>query len=95
MLDLITDDVDVSMNDISKDETGKELRPHSKAAGLGFIPAELLKWGDAMVLELTQTASMVSNNLEVPYELNCGAIVKLQKKGNLSEYDHWTGLLSW
>ena len=33
-----------------------------------------------MVLELTQTASMVSNNLEVPYELNCGAIVKLQKK---------------
>ena len=48
LLDLIgelnvTDDVDISMNDISKDETGKGLRPHSKAAGLDFIPAELLK----------------------------------------------------
>ena len=31
----------------------------SKAAGLDFIPVELLKWGDAMVLELTKTASMV------------------------------------
>ena len=97
LLDLIgelnvTDDVDISMNDISKDETGKGLRPHSKAAGLDFIPAELLKWGDAMVFELTQTASMVWNNLEVPYKLNCGAIVKLQKRGNLSEYDHWRGV---
>ena len=65
---------------------------HSKAAGLDFIPAELLKWGDAMVFELTKTASMVWNNLEVPCELNCGAIVKLQQRGNLAEHDHWRGV---
>ena len=61
MLDLITDDVHVSMNDISKDETEERLRvlANSKAAGLYFMPVELLKWGDAMVLELTKTASIV------------------------------------
>ena len=67
LLDLVdelnntTDDVDISMNDISKDETEEGLRvlANSKAAGLDFIPADLLKWGDAMVFELTKTASMV------------------------------------
>ena len=55
-----TDDADVSMN-ISKDETEERLRAlaNSKATGLDFIPVELLKWSDAMVLELTKTASMV------------------------------------
>ena len=49
------------MNDISKEETEERLRAlaNSKAAGLDFIPVELLKRGDAMVLELTKTASMV------------------------------------
>ena len=56
-----TDDADVSMNDISKDETEERLRAlaNSKATGLDFIPVELLKWSDAMVLELTKTASMI------------------------------------
>ena len=67
MLDLVyklnnvTDDVDISMNGISKDETEEGLRAlgNRKAAGLDFIPLSLLKWGDAMVLELTKTANMV------------------------------------
>ena len=60
-LNNVTNDADVSMNDISKEETEERLRAlaNSKAAGLGFIPVELLKRGDAMVLELTKTASMV------------------------------------
>ena len=68
----VTDDVDISMNDISKNETGEGLRvlANSKVAGLDFIPAELLKWGDAMILELTKTTSLVWNNLKVPHELN-------------------------
>ena len=55
-LNNVTDDVD-----ISKDETEERLRAlaNSKAAGLDFIPVELLKRGDAMVLELTKIASMV------------------------------------
>ena len=55
-LNNVTDDVD-----ISKDETGEGLRAlaNSRAAGLDFIPAELLKWDDAMVGELTKIESMV------------------------------------
>ena len=76
-----TDDADVSMN-ISKDETEERLRAlaNSKATGLDFIPVELLKWSDAMVLELTKTASMVWNTLKFPCEINCGAIIKLRKR---------------
>ena len=76
-LNNVTDDVD-----ISKDETEEGLRAlaNSKAAGLDFIPAELLKWDDTMVVELSKIASMVWNTLKVPCELDCGAIVKLQKE---------------
>ena len=67
MLDLVyelnnvTDDVDISMNDISNDQTEEGLRVlgNRKAADSDFIPGALLKWGDAMVLGLTKTASMV------------------------------------
>ena len=81
-LNNVTDDVDISMNDISKDETEEGLRAlgNRKGAGLDFIPRALLKWGDAMVLELTKTASIVWNTLQVSYVLNCGVIVKLKKK---------------
>ena len=55
-LNNVTDDVD-----ISKDETEEVLRglANSRAAGLDFIPTELLKWDDAMVGELTKIESMV------------------------------------
>ena len=50
-LNNVTDDVD-----ISKDKTEEGLRAlaNSKAACLNFIPAELLKWDDTMVVELTK-----------------------------------------
>ena len=93
-LNNVTNDADVSMNDISKEETEERLRAlaNSKAAGLDFIPVELLKRGDAMVLELTKTASMVWNTLKFRCEINCGAIIKLRKRRNLPEYDHWRGV---
>ena len=66
MLDLVeevnnvTVDVDISMNDISKDKTeeGLTVLPNSKAAVLDFTLAELLKWDDATVVELPKIASM-------------------------------------
>ena len=99
MLDLVyklnnvPDDVDISMNGIPKDQTEEGLRVlgNRKAADLDFIPGALLKWGDAVVLGLKKTASMVWNTLKVPCVLNCGAIVKFQI-GNLPEYDHWGGI---
>ena len=57
----VTDDLDISMTDISKDKTEEGLTAlaNSKAAGLDFILAELLKWDDAMVVELTKIAGML------------------------------------
>ena len=87
LLDLIdelnvTDDVIISINDISKDETeGPKAVANSKAAGLDIIHAELLKW--------QKIASIVWNTLKVPCELNFRPTAKLQKRGNLPEYDHW------
>ena len=56
----VTDDLDISMNDISKDKTEEGLTAlaNSKGASLDFILAELLKWDDAMVVELTKIESM-------------------------------------
>ena len=47
----VTDDADISMNDISKYEIEEGLiaLANNKAAGLDFIPAELLKWGGMYV----------------------------------------------
>ena len=49
------------MNGIPKDQTEEGLRVlgNRKAADLDFIPGALLKWGDAVVLGLKKTASMV------------------------------------
>ena len=56
----VTDDVDISMNDISKNKTEEGLTAlaNIKAAGLDFILVKLLKWGCAMVVELTKIESM-------------------------------------
>ena len=56
----VTDDVDISMNDISKNkiEEGLTALANIKAAGLDFILVDLLKWGCAMVVELTKIESM-------------------------------------
>ena len=83
------------MNDISKEEINEGLRAlaNNKAAGLDFIPAELLKWGgDAMVDELTKISNIVWHTVKIPEEWKCGAIVKLPKKGNLSDCDRWRGI---
>ena len=57
-----TDDADISMNNISKEEIEEGLRAlaNNKVASLDFISAELLKWvGDAMVDKLTKILTIV------------------------------------
>ena len=56
----VTDDADISTNDISKDKTeeGLTVLVNIEAAGLDFILVELLKWGDAMVVGLIKISSM-------------------------------------
>ena len=65
-----------------------------KAAGLDFISAELLKWGgDAMVDELTKIVNIVWHTVKVLDEWKCGAIVKILKKVDLCDCNHWRGIL--
>ena len=83
------------MNDISKEEIGEGLRAlaNNEALGLDFFAAELLKWGgDTMVDELTKTANIVWRTVKVPDEWKYEAIVKLPKKGDLLDFDHWRGI---
>ena len=59
----VSDDGDISMNDISREDIEERLRApaKNKAAGLDFIPAELLSWGGAaMVDELTKLQTWFS-----------------------------------
>ena len=91
----VTEEADTSMNNISKEEIKEGLRAlgNNKAAGLDFIPAELLKWGGhAMVNELTKISSIVWHTVKIPEEWKCGVIVELPKKGNLSDCDQWRGI---
>ena len=92
----VTDDADISMTDISKYEIEEGLRAlvNNKASGLEFIPAELFKTGGhAMDDELTKIANIVWYTVKVPEEWNCGAIVKLRKKGNLCDCDNYRGII--
>ena len=57
-----TDDADISVNNITKEEIEERLKAlaKNKAASLDFISAELLKWrGDTMVEKLTKIATIV------------------------------------
>ena len=81
-----------SMNDISKEKIEEGLRAvaNNKDPGLDFIPAELIKWGgNTMVDKLTNISTIVWHTVKAPDEWKCGAIVKLQKKGDLCDWDHW------
>ena len=78
-----TDDTDISMNYVSIEEIEEGLRAlaNNKAAGLDFILAELLKCrGVAMVVELTEIASIVWHTVKFPDKWKCWSIVKLSKK---------------
>ena len=90
-----TDYADISMNNISKEETEEGLRAlaNNKVASLDFISAELLKWvGDTVVDKLTKIATIVSHTVKVPDEWKCGAIMKLSNKRDLRDCDYWRGI---
>ena len=83
------------MNDIFKEKIEEGLRALAKikAAGLDFILAKLLKWGnDPMVNELTKIANIVLYPVKVPDEWKCEAIVNLSEKEDLCDCDHWRGI---
>ncbi len=66
---------------------------NNKAPGLDMITSEMLKSGDEIIIKrLTFLYNLCIKNGIVPKEWTKGMIVKLPKKGNLSECSNWWGI---
>ena len=81
--------------EIREDEVRQALRKtkSGKAPGMDEIPAELLKAsGDTAVQELTRLYRKIWKEERIPDNWKKGIIVKLPKKGDLSECKNWRGV---
>ena len=85
----------VSTDDISENEVEDAVKrlKNGKAAGDDHIAAELLKHGGRIVIqELTKLLNQCWREQKVPHDWRNGVIVKLPKKGSLSECNNWRGV---
>ncbi|PIO67667.1 hypothetical protein TELCIR_10574 [Teladorsagia circumcincta] len=90
------EELDVNTGDITSEETDEAIKclRSKKAPGLDGIQAELLKEGGRTMIEvLTKLFNRCWNQEEVPEDWKKGVIVRLPKKGNLSECGNWRGTL--
>ncbi|PIO73735.1 hypothetical protein TELCIR_04284 [Teladorsagia circumcincta] len=88
------EELDVNTGDITSEETDEAIKclRSKKAPGDG-IQAELLKEGGRTMIEvLTEFFNRCWNQEEVPEDWKKGVIVRLPKKGNLSECGNWRGI---
>ncbi|KAI8479716.1 hypothetical protein Bbelb_425190 [Branchiostoma belcheri] len=88
-------ELNVDCDNITEDEVAnaiKNLKNH-KAAGIDQIPAELLKkGGDIMLKKLTVLCNTCWELGNTPLDWRKGAIMKLPKKGDLSDCGNWRGI---
>ncbi|XP_078682384.1 uncharacterized protein LOC144916861 [Branchiostoma floridae x Branchiostoma belcheri] len=93
--DVDGNELDVDCDNITEDEVAnaiKNLKNH-KAAGIDQISAELLKkGGDIMLKKLTKLCNTCWELGKTPLDWRKGAIVKLPKKGDLSDCGNWRGI---
>ena len=85
----------VTMGNISIEEVTKSIHAlkNNKPGGLYEVIAELPKHGGETVAEeLTYLFNLIWQAEEVPGDWRRGAIVKLPKKGNLSDCNNWRGI---
>lgn len=84
--------LDVDVGPISTTEVRIAIRSlkNNKAPGLDEIAAELLKHGgDGLVRELTNLLNSCWWRKCVPEDWRTGVIIKIPKKGNLSNCNNW------
>ena len=87
--------INISINEIRTDEVRKAIKTlkNNKSPGMDEITAEMLKHGkDSIVIELTKLFNKIWNTEEVPDDWRHGVIIKLPKKGNLSDFGNWRGI---
>ncbi|PIO70049.1 hypothetical protein TELCIR_08113, partial [Teladorsagia circumcincta] len=86
------DEIEVNIGDITIEETDQAIKclRTKKAPGLDGIHGELLKEGGRSITEAL--SKLFWNQGEVPEDWKKGVIVRLPKKGNLSECGNWRGI---
>ena len=87
--------LDITMGNISIEEVTKSIHAlkNNKAGGLDEVTAELLKHGGETVAEeLTYLFNRVWQAEEIPGDWRRGAILKLPKKGSLSDCNNCRGI---
>ena len=66
---------------------------NNKAPGIDEVSAELLKHGgNSVILWLTNILNQIWRNRKVPRDWRKGIIVKVPKKGSLSDCNNWRGI---
>ncbi|XP_078682172.1 uncharacterized protein LOC144916725 [Branchiostoma floridae x Branchiostoma belcheri] len=87
--------LEVCEEPIRREETAEAIKAlkNNKAAGLDEISAEMLKHGGESTVEmLTRLMNRCWQEGQVPRDWQDGVIVKLPKKGDLSDCNNWRGI---
>jgi len=89
------DPLDINTGPVTKAEIRKALGSlkNGKAAGIDNIPPEALKEGGSVLVDqLHHLLNQIWTDEEIPAEWKEGLIVKLPKKGDLSQCSKWRGI---
>ena len=89
------DELDVNTNAITIEETQAAIRilKNNKAPGIDQIAAELLKHGgNGLAQKMAVLLNQCWQQECVPAEWRKGVVVKLPKKGNLTDCNNWRGI---
>ena len=87
--------LDINIKNVTKTEIRKALKSlkNGKAAGTDNIPAEVLKEGGSSIVDqLHYLLNQIWTTEEIPTEWKKGLLVKLPKKGDLSQCGKWRGI---
>ena len=91
-----TEDLQVNCGRIPKEETKRAIKKLrlGKAPGFDNIPPDILKTDVSATTELLYgLINKIWDPEEIPLEWKTGLLVKLPKKGNLSECKNWRGIM--
>ena len=87
--------LDVQTSEITREETLEAIGAlkNNRAAGWDEITGEMLKHGgEDLVTKLTELLNSCWEKQDVPRDWQQGMIVKLPKKGNISDCNNWRGI---
>ena len=92
--DSTTHSLDINMEPFTEDEVRSAIKrlKNGKAAGIDKVQPELLKYAESVVPRMTELCNMIWENKEIPSDWQCGIIVPLPKKGDLSDCGNWRGI---